>query len=324
MKINSITTNTGYLNIRGKERSLDRGRECVLRENLKQNNNDKINTTIKRNSDGRVSFKGGVPLLHKVANFTSDNPLIAEALFAILITCGLRPLTIMATAKTDEDKEKCSYQAAKSVSTGIVGLAMSVLVGLPIAAAAKAAQKKGAFNMPPEMKEQSKKIVKQGAESLSKLAEKLTTEGRNAELVEQIKGLTAPMAEKGTMNLGIFKKAGKGAEKLFRETIDDIAPEISTTIKNAINEQKTIDNFSRTGKNVIDKMFQPIFMPLRATITVALVPTILGALGLKKSGSKKPEKEVTPYDYLSYNVFKSSNEKELFQAFAGVANYENK
>lgn len=323
MKINSIKTNTGYLNSRGLERSLGREKKCVHRNDLKQNNNDQINTTIKRDSDGRVSFKGGVPLLHKAANFASDNPLVAEALFAILITCGLRPLTIMATAKTDEDKEKCAYQAAKSVSTGVVGLAMSVLVGVPIAAAAKAAQKKGAFNMPEEMKKKSAEVVKQGAENLTKLAEKFASEGKHAGLVDQIKGLTAPMAEKGSINLDIFKKAGKGAEKLFKEKIDDVAPEISESVKNAIKEQKTIDNFARTGKNVIDKMFQPIFMPLRATITVALVPTILSALGLKKSG-KKPEKQVTPYDYLSYNVFKTSDEKELFQAFSGVANYENK
>ena len=327
MKINSITTTTGYLKGRATERLLNQGRECAKeRHNLKQNNNDNINTTIKSNSDGRVSFKGATPLLHKAANFASDNPLVAEALFAILITCGLRPLTIMATAKTEEDKEKCSYQAAKSVSTGLVGLATSVLVGIPIAAAAKAAQKRGAFNMPEEMKKKSMDVVKQGAESLTKLAEKVTSEGKHSELVEQIKGLTAPMAEKGSINLGIFKKAGKGAEKMFKEKIDNIAPEISESVRNAISEQKTIDNFARTGKNVIDKLFQPIFMPIRATITVALVPTILAALGLKKTSSKKPEEKekITPYDYLSYHVFKTSDDKKIFQAFSGVANYENK
>ncbi|HIS88596.1 TPA: hypothetical protein IAA87_04125 [Candidatus Avigastranaerophilus faecigallinarum] len=325
MRINSISTTTGYLKGRATERLLNQGRECAKeRHNLKQNNNDNINTTIKSNSDGRVSFKGATPLLHKAANFASDNPLVAEALFAILITCGLRPLTIMATAKTEEDKEKCSYQAAKSVSTGIIGLATSVLIGIPIAAAAKAAQKRGAFNMPEEMKKQSMEVVKQGAENLTKLAEKFTSEGKHSELVEQIKGLTAPMAKKGSINLGIFKKAGKSAEKIFKEKIDDVAPEISESVKNAINEQKTIDNFARTGKNVIDKLFQPIFMPIRATITVALVPTILAALGLKKSSGKPKEPQITPYDYLSYNVFKTSDDKKIFQAFSGVANYENK
>ena len=132
------------------------------------------------------------------------------------------------------------------------------------------------------------------------------------------------MAERGSINLGIFKKAGKGAEKIFKEKIENVAPEISESVKSAISEQKTIDNFARTGKNVIDKLFQPIFMPIRATITVALVPTILSALGLKKAGNKKQEQKITPFDYLSYNVFKTSDDKKIFQAFSGVANYENK
>ena len=121
MKINSITTNTGYLKGRASERSTGKERECV-QNHLKQMNNDQINTTIKRNSDGRVSFKGKnpAPLLHKVANFTADNPLVAEALFALVVTCAMRPLTIMATAKSDEDKAKCEYQAVKSISSGLI------------------------------------------------------------------------------------------------------------------------------------------------------------------------------------------------------------
>ena len=93
-------------------------------------NTNQINTTIRENSDGRVSFKGGAPLLHKAATFAGNNPLVAEALFAILVTCGLRPITILATAKSDEEKEKCSYQAAKSISSGVVGLGMTALVGI--------------------------------------------------------------------------------------------------------------------------------------------------------------------------------------------------
>ena len=333
MKINSITTNTGYLKGRASERSTGRERECV-QKNLKQMNNDQINTTIKSNSDGRVSFKGGTPFLHKAANFTADNPLVAEALFALVVTCALRPLTIMATAKTEEDKEKCAYQAAKSVSTGLVGLAMSVLVGIPIAAGAKLAQKKGAFDMPEEMKKKSLEVVKQGVDDLAKVAEKFTQEGKHPELVEQIGKLTSS----GKLNLGRFKDMGKGAEKTFKNKITEVAPEIADSVKNAINEQKTVDNFARTSKNIIDKMFQPIFMPLRATITVALVPTILGALGLKKSGKKPAPQEAkqqtttpqaekkqptTTFGVTNYNIFQANNEKDIFKSFSRMVNNEN-
>ena len=337
MKINSITTNTGYLKSRASERSTGKEKECV-QNNLKQMNNDKINTTIKRNSDGRVSFKGvqPAPLLHRVANFTADNPLVAEALFALVVTCAMRPLTIMATARTDEDKEKCAYQAAKSVSTGLVGLAMSVLVGLPVAAGAKLAQKKGSFDMPANMKEKSMEVVKKGIKDLSELADDLMKQGKDENLVKQINDLTTS----GKLNLGLFKDMGKGAEKSFKKTIDEIKPSISESVKNAIKEQKTIDNFGRTSKNIIDKMFQPIFMPLRATITVALVPTILGALGLKKSGKKTPaeqkpqaaqnqsvakeSKHNTTFGLHNYNLFQMNNEKDIFKSFSRMVNHENK
>lgn len=326
MKINSITTNTSYLKGRTSERSLGRERECV--QNLKQINNDQINTTIESNSDGRVSFKGGTPLLHKVANFTSDNPLVAEALFAILITCALRPLTIMATAKTEEDKEKCAYQAAKSVSTGVVGLAMSVLVGAPIAAAAKLAQKKGAFKMPEGMQKEAKDVIKTGVENLSKKANEFAEAGKHEELVKQIKDLVST----DKINLGKFKDAGVGAEKKFKNKIAEVAPEISESVKEAIKQQKTIDNFEKTGKNIIDKMFQPIFMPIRATVTIALVPVILKALGLKKTGNKPKEAEpaqsqqpaTTNFGFTNYNLFQSNYEKDLFNSFSGMVKHENK
>ena len=321
MKINSITANTGYFKDRGIERQMSGGKpRAYERHNVKQNNNDQINTTIKMNSDGRVSFKGGVPFLHRAANFASENPLVAEALFAILITCGLRPLTIMATAKNEEDKEKCSYQAAKSVSSGLVGLGTTALIGMPVAAAAKKANQKGAFNMPPEMKEKSLAVVKEGVDALSGLAKKLTAEGRETGLVEQIKGLT----DGGKINLSVFSKAGKGAKRAFTDTISEKAPEISDKVKKALTEQQMMNNYAKTGKNVIDKLFQPVFMPLRAMITIAMVPILLGLLGKKKPDSKPKEQTPTPMDIMNYNVFQNSSEKELFQSFAGVSNYENK
>ena len=265
MKINSIITNTGYhLKGRAPESSLGRGRECAKeRYDLKQNNNDKINTTIKSNSDGRVSFKGADPStwLHHVARFSSDKPLLAEALFALLITCGARPLTIMATAKTDEDKEKCHYQVAKSIASGLLGLAATALISTPISGATKALEKSGALQQIPEA------VVKKQNEIIN-----------NSKIQEHI------------------DKA-----------------------------KKVLSNYPRTEKNVMDKTFQPIFMPLRAKLTIMAVPPILGALGLKKGGNKKPstpeKQENNPTS--NYKLFQNESEKVLFGSFSGVANHEN-
>ncbi len=325
MKISSIAMNTGYLKGRAAEHSLSSGGMNAYYESAKKrlSNNEQINTTIGLNSNGRASFKGGVPLLHKAAEFTSKNPLVAEALFALLITCGLRPLTIMATAKTDEDKEKCSYQAAKSISSGVVGLAVTALIGTVIAAAAAAANGRGAFKMPEEMKQKSMEVVKKGVEALNKLKDELISSGKESELVNQI---TNVINGEASINLEIFKEAGKGAEENFIRKIEQTAPNASEAVARALKEQKILNNYPKTAKNVIDKMFQPIFMPIRANITVALVPTILGLLGLSKTGKKPKVKQPKeqPYNLLNYVTVQTDKEKELFQSFAGVANHENK
>jgi DNA repair exonuclease SbcCD ATPase subunit len=162
-------------------------------------------------------------------------------------------------------------------------------------------------------------------------------EENNEKLVQQIKDLTAS----GKLNLGRFKDMGKGAEKEFKKNIAKVAPKFQESVTNAIKEQKTIDNFGRTSKNIIDKLFQPIFMPLRATITIALVPVILNALGLKKTGNKKPTTETkqqtinqtpqvekkqpsTTFGLTNYNIFQTNAEKDLFNSFSRMVNNENK
>ena len=250
MKINTITTNTGYL--KGRSAKSDHGimRECAREKYAIQKNNEQINTTIKSNSDGRVNFKGDPStLLHKVANFTSDKPLLAEALFALSITCLARPLTIMATAKTEEDKEKCQYQVAKSISSGLIGLAATALISTPISKATKSMEKAEFFKKIPEG-------VKKSAEA-----------------------------------------AGKEMGK------------------------KILDNYPKTAKNVMDKLFQPIFMPLRAKLTIMAVPVILGTLGLSRSSKKGVQK---PQNSVNFGMFRTNREKELFQSFSGVNKNENK
>jgi hypothetical protein len=320
MKINSITTNTGYLKGRATESQLTKERECAKeRYDLKQNNNDKINTTIKRNSDGRASFKGAQPFIHRAANFANNNPLLAEATFALLVTCLARPLTIMATAKTEEDKEKCSYQAMKSVASGVVGLAMTALISTPIKAAVAAAKGKGAFNITPKIKEEAQAVVNQGIDTLKETAKRIHESGKDEKLVEQIAKLT----NNDTLNLNVFENLGKNAEKVFLSQINEVAPETSKVIKNAISEQKAINNYANAGKNVMERLFQPIFMPLRAKVTIAMVPVLLGLMGQKKpSGKSKDNKTAT--HQINYNMFQNESEKVLFGSFSGVTSNENK
>ena len=75
MKISSIKTETSYLHSKQGSTAAEMKREksAFNPTNLKQDNYEQINTTIKRNSDGRVSFKGINPqeAFHKVATFAN-------------------------------------------------------------------------------------------------------------------------------------------------------------------------------------------------------------------------------------------------------------
>lgn len=317
MLVNSIKPINSYTRAENTKGSAPRERRNAYEHNRAERENlNQINTTIRNNSDGRVSFKGGAPMLHKIATFASSNPLVAEALFAIIITCGLRPATIMATARTEQEKEKCSYQAAKSVSSGVVGLGTTALIGTPIAAAIKKAGENKVFEMPPEMRAKSQEVVNKGIEALKKLTETNADE----ELVSWVSKL---IKDTGKIDIKSFAKKGAESQKAFTEKVAEKAPEFLDDIQKALKEQRVINNYKDTTKNVLTKLFQPVFMPIRAMITIAMVPIILNMLGLKKPAKKPVAPEQNPQVMLNYNVFQTDKEKELFNAFTEVSKNAN-
>lgn len=322
MKINSITTQNRY-HSRGMLHSANERREHATLKDI-NNENNQINTTIKSNSDGRVNFKGGVPALHKIAKYTMENPLIAEAIFALFITCGLRPLTIMATAKNDTDKSKCEYQAVKSISSGLVGLGMTALVGTPIGKATKAVQKAGAVDLPKEVAANLDGTIKKGANALSELIDELKVNGISFadDFAELLDGQAFDV--KKLKQLG--KKGLKATKAQIKENVDSAK---FKEISDGISAQFRKANYSSTGKNVLDKLFQPAFMPLRAAVTIALVPIILKALG-KQKPSKPKEATQAPVEQtaqqpvqqqsIKTNVPMDQKGKEIFGSIDKTAN----
>lgn len=372
MKINSITTPNRFHSRELIPSAKERREHATLSNNI---NNNQINTTINQNSDGRVNFKGAapLPLLHKIAAFSLDKSLIAEAIFALFITCGLRPITIMATAKNDDDKAKCEYQAVKSISSGLVGLGTTAFVGTPIHKATK-------------LVAENKKFEKAGVEVLTKLAEEtqdtefssriksvikdgkldgqavkahgayilrkvkseakdsydsvfeafsykrvldgkvdiIKTPGKYQEeievsikkgidsLKEVLDGFKAPDAKMpdyvdnikkllldGNFNENEVQKLAKNKKALkdLKLNISKIAgKEKAEAIEQGIKAKFKDLNYFSTAKNVVDKLYQPVFMPIRAAITIALVPIILKALGKQKPSSGKPKDQAKPVE----------------------------
>ena len=334
MKINSFRYSTCYgSGIMPETRK--RNKECEnKRENLKQNKYENTNTSIENNPDARVSFRGSVPFIHRAANFVSDKPLVAEAIFALLITCLLRPVSIMATASDEEDREKCIYQAAKSILSGVIGLVFTALIGSPIGNATKQAKEEGIFNMPKEMKEKSEKIIKEGVDELKKIKEKCS----DTELVKQIEKII----KHGDIDIDEIKSTGKNAIETFKEKITTVSPNSSEIVKKAIKEQIDVNNYKNTAKNVADKIFQPISMPIRAALTIALIPPLLSLAGVKKSDKKqeKSEEKIKEHNKLADDYYKVDYRKqqkintsgyilrnkkaqEIFKPFVGAAKNEN-
>lgn len=308
MKINSITQSIAYSKGRTNESSIAMERKSAnTNKILRQNNNDQINTTIeKKISDGRVSFKGGAPFLHKAANAAIDNPLLAEALFALVITCGARPLTILATARTEEEKEKCSYQAAKSISSGLVGLATTILISQATKAGVQKAMDKGWLNHP---------IVRDSIEGLKDFVTKNKDE-LNEKATEDIN----KFIQGNKINLNEIKDM----EEKFLSNISSKDSELATKVKNAITQEKAYPKYLRTCKDVMDKLLQPICLPIRAMITTAMVPVIIKSLGISKDGKKSKEAPKPIAPTFDYSRLKTAKQKELFKPFMEVTNNENK
>lgn len=261
-------------------------RSAITAHTIKQDLNYNINTTASKNTRGRMSFKGAStelikeaetlseklskklskklgketkvvvtpkilalakkidksPKLKKLLDFASVNSLLTEALFAILITCGLRPAVILASPGKGENKEKNQYAAAHSVASGLIGLGMTLLIAPPVKNAID-------FIMP-----------------------------NTDEIESEIK-------------LKKYKKLITGTNK----------------------ELGVI-------RSVLERLHTPIFLPLRAAITISLIPIILKPFGIKKTNTNTNTNTVPE----QAKILMPKNTKKIFQSFTGVSQNENK
>lgn len=95
----------------------------------------------------------------RVLEFATDHNLLFGASFAIIITCLLRPTSIMILpSKKNKDDQK--YAAAQSIGSGIIGFGLSTLIFTPFEKAAK--NVKAAINKDPNA------LIKDGSSYLLK------------------------------------------------------------------------------------------------------------------------------------------------------------
>ena len=174
-----------------------------------------VNTTRSAVDKSNVSFKGlgegalaqklaksnGVKKLLLASN---KNTLAIEALYALLITCMLRPaVTLLTPSKSQEDKEKNRFRAAHAIASGALGFVFTMCVSHPM-----------------------------------------------SDAVDKV------------MNT----KLADGSLKYIKKYAGQLT-----------------ENGGKPFKELAKRIHQPVFMPLRAMATVAIVPPILALFGLKKN-----------------------------------------
>ena len=254
----------------------------VYKSRVNYNNNAVVG---RENTNDCISFKGNIvdkvlksDTAHKVIYRAYRNPLLSEAIFALLITCGLRPATIMATAgKDEENRKKCKMQVAKSFATGLVGLCTTFVISNPISHAINKFAGSGGKNvqLPDNLAEQVETLIKPANQFLKDNADKL--EGF---AVKNLKGETL---ETTIENIVMTKGAKEGLEEFSKEVFDKVA--------DAITAQKSINKYRTTMTSLLKKVICPVFSPAKAAVTIALVPVMLGLIFNNKNKDKADSKE---------------------------------
>ena len=336
MKVNFISNGAGFRERENRMRSAaaapgaeERRSVCADRQKSGlKNKYDNINTSIKNNSDARVSFKGSIhkPLLDRCAEFAKHNPIAADALLVLPITCLLKPFTLLSMSKTEDEKKKYYYQAAKAIASGLAGFGMALAAGSVLKSSIKLAKKQDAFVMPEALKKKSQSIIDTGIQALKTVKEKIAGNEASAPLSDRIEKLT----ENGKLNISIFNnhfdKIDKKEINKFISGIEKVSPENTQAVRAAIEEQKSVNNYEDAAKNTADKLLQPIFLPLRTKVTYLAIPPLLAFLGFKKpvksNNQKKPEaaeaaSAVQVFKGLSSDLFQDKNSKTLFKPFLG-------
>lgn len=102
----------------------------------------------------------------------------------------------------------------------------------------------------------------------------------------------------------------------IKTAIDKIIKNVDKYVKNSGKKHFKKENVEKI-RCILERSHQPISLPLKAALTIYLVPKILKTFGLTKDLNNKDKNKTLPYDAFRYfAAFKGSN-NSVFQSFAG-------
>lgn len=125
--------------------------------------------------NGGKSFYSNSKLL-KFLHLAEDHKSVFGALFALVLTCSLRPGAIMLLPSNKKNIDDNKYASAHSIASGLIGAAISVAVLLPISTAmGKIVKKPSAFlKNPDSLLRKDKKVLETAKTFVSMLSDTAT------------------------------------------------------------------------------------------------------------------------------------------------------
>lgn len=296
---------------------------------------EELKTTV---GTGEIAKKiAGWKITTSILTLFNDQSLVAEALYALGVTAGLRAMVHLATPSKDEsEKTKNQYRAANAVATGVIGTIFTILFAKPVGGAVDkilGTRKGDISKVSAEIMTKVKAMLTEKHPEVSELAETLANDVQD--LVKTKNARLYRISEKiGSQIQELLKtdEKYKNLPEIPKEVIADIKQIVESVEKELPFEYFKDESYllarsnllgftkdeTRTFKELATRVHQPVFMPVRAWMTIAIVPPLLALMGLKKSSSKPKQQETG-----TNNLLLSKVPPTVFKSFAGGIVDEN-
>jgi hypothetical protein len=278
--------------------------------------------------------------LGKVLDVAADNQTRCQSLFALGICLGPRPI---ANFIVTEDKQDAVYASCHSISSGIVGYLWPLILVTPIANGVKKMAKNPAKYFKPELVQKfypDVAIKEEMSKDGKTLVKKVVTNEKGQMLRKDGSVLLTEMSP-----LRIFEDKEKFLKEHPELTLDESGYARSKTVFETANGKVKLDkNGNKIGAKVREDDLRPIteemelgakkdqnvqkfvnmvsdiiLAPARAALTIALIPPLLNAFGIKKGakGAKQAQQQQQQLNVTSYanNIIAKESAASTFSAF---------
>jgi len=296
-----------------------KGKKEIIKQVIKSANK----TFIDKVADSKVIKKTlGSDFFNGILDKTSKEEVLVNSVTALGICCALRPATLLAFPG-DKDKDNCKFAAAHSISSGVWGLIVPLLLVKPFTSGIGHSMKnmekhfsdKTLKQMYPHLNMDS---IKQGVDELGKIIRKpkdewLDITGRrfstdlqdfkNIFLPKHISEVSPETLQTQIPNIDIKSTLNKSGEKISANNwLDDTGSKIKPAFNNifiCVKDSEKAGHKYYPLQHVNSELLQEVYPDLD-------IKSINGDTGKRLYPDKWLKKDGKPYDFDMDSIFLSS------------------